>query len=48
MARKSKFVEVLLCCWMIAAQVWYYAQFKDQFAGLLRSAAGPLLRRLWP
>ena len=31
------------CAWMVAAQIWYYAQFKEQF----RSMFSIVLRRLW-
>jgi hypothetical protein len=41
--RHNRILEALICGWIVAAQIWYYAQFKDVF----RSAAGPLLRRLW-
>jgi len=44
---RSRLTEALLCLWIIAAQIWYYSQFKDQFTALLRSVAGPLIHRIW-
>jgi hypothetical protein len=43
MSTKAKIIDALLCCWIIAAQIWYYSQFKELFL----SMATPLLRRLW-
>src|SRR5262249_30896933 len=36
-------LELLLCLWIVAAQVWYYSQFAD----LVRGALKPLLGGLW-
>jgi hypothetical protein len=44
---RSRLPEALLCLWIIAAQIWYYSQFKDQFTALLHSAAAPLFYRIW-
>jgi formate/nitrite transporter FocA (FNT family) len=44
---RSRLSEALLCLWIIAAQIWYYIQFKDQFTALLRSSAAPLFHRIW-
>jgi hypothetical protein len=47
MLRKSKIVDLLLCAWIIGAQIWHYNQFRDQFASLLRTAVRPLLHKIW-
>jgi hypothetical protein len=43
MPRKLSLADTLLCCWILAAQIWYYAQFRE----LLRGFAGHFLRGLW-
>jgi hypothetical protein len=43
MSKRSRTVEVLVCIWLVGAQVWYYSQFQE----LLRGVLSPLLRRLW-
>jgi hypothetical protein len=35
--------EVLLCCWLVAAQIWYYSQFKELFV----SVGAPFFHRIW-
>jgi hypothetical protein len=47
MPRRFKLAEILVCCWIVGAQIWYYSQFKNLLLGFLLSAAGPLLRRIW-
>ena len=42
-AQSSRFLRVAVCVWMVLAQVWYYAQFKEQFRPILSSA----LHKLW-
>jgi hypothetical protein len=37
------FLEVAFSVWVVVAQVWYYLQFKEQFASIFRIA----LRQLW-
>jgi len=38
-----RWFEIALAIWMVAAQVWYYLQFKEQF----QSIFSVTLRRLW-
>jgi len=40
---RSKWLQALLCVWMLAAQVWYYFQFSGQ----LRSIIVLALHKLW-
>jgi len=47
MSRKPTLADVLLCCWILAAQVWYYSRFKDQFAALFHSVASRFVRAPW-
>ena len=42
-AQFSRFLQVVVCVWTLVAQVWYYAQFKEQFRSIFPVA----LRRLW-
>jgi hypothetical protein len=37
-AQSSRFLQVVVCVWMLVAQIWYYAQFKEQFRPILSSA----------
>jgi hypothetical protein len=41
--RKRNGAEAVLCVWIVAAQVWYYLQFKEQFRPIL----SPLVHKLW-
>jgi hypothetical protein len=40
---RRRWLEVLICAWIIAAQVWYYLQFRELFLSLTPVT----LRRLW-
>ena len=42
--RQFVWVEVAFCVWIIAAQVWYYGQFRES----LQAIVIPMLHRLWP
>ena len=41
--RRRWWIEAAICAWIVAAQVWYYLQFKEQFHSIL----SPILRKLW-
>jgi hypothetical protein len=41
--QRSRLLQFFVCAWMAAAQIWYYAQFKEQFRSMFSIA----LRRLW-
>jgi hypothetical protein len=40
---RSRSLEGVVCVWIVAAQIWYYAQFREQFRSILQSLFG----RLW-
>jgi uncharacterized membrane protein YqhA len=40
---RSRWLDLLVCLWMIAAQVWYYLQFREQ----LRTVLVPIVHHLW-
>ena len=42
-SQKRRWIEAILCVWIVAAQVWYYLQFKEQFRPIL----SPILHKLW-
>jgi len=42
-SQKRRWIEATLCVWIVAAQVWYYLQFKEQFRPIL----SPILHKLW-
>lgn len=42
-SQKHKWAEAILCVWIVAAQVWYYLQFREQFRPILSQ----ILRKLW-
>jgi hypothetical protein len=39
----SSSLQVVVCAWIVLAEVWYYAQFREQFRFILLTA----LHRLW-
>jgi hypothetical protein len=41
--RLSRWVDTTLGVWIVAAQVWYYLQFREQFRTILSLT----LRKLW-
>jgi hypothetical protein len=41
--RRRKWLEAAVCLWIVASQVWYYLQFKQQFQSILSLT----FRRLW-
>jgi hypothetical protein len=42
-AQPSKSLQIVVYVWIVAAQVWYYAQFREQF----HSISPIVLPRLW-
>lgn len=42
-ALRRRLLELVASAWVVAAQIWYYSQFKEQF----RSIFSLTLRRLW-
>jgi hypothetical protein len=42
-AQRSRVLQFVVCLWIVAAQVWYYLQFKTQFQPIFSAA----LRKLW-
>jgi hypothetical protein len=42
-AQPSRSLQIVVCVWIVAAQVWYYAQFRVQF----HSIFSIVLRGLW-
>jgi hypothetical protein len=41
--RQRGWLQPCVCVWIVAAQVWYYLQFREQF----RSAFSVVLHRIW-
>jgi hypothetical protein len=41
--QRPKSLEIFICAWIVAAQVWYYLQFSAQFRPIIQAT----LRKLW-
>jgi hypothetical protein len=41
--RLSGWFDTTFCVWIVAAQAWYYLQFREQFRNILSLT----LRKLW-
>jgi hypothetical protein len=40
--KRRGLLDLAACLWMVAAQIWYYSQFKEQFRSILSFALGKL------